>query len=165
MVILGIDPGTARIGYGLIRKDRSLSFMDAGLLHITANKQNDRLLQIHNELKIIIKKFSPELAAIETIFFSKNKKTAIDVAHARGVIVLTLTKMNVPIVEYTPPQVKQAVAGSGAADKKGVIKALEKILRIDFHGEPDDVSDAIAIALTASIDSSFRPSGISTKTT
>lgn len=163
MIILGIDPGTTRIGYGLIQKGRSLSFIDAGLLCITTKKQNGRLLQIHYELESVIRKFSPDLAAVETIFFSKNKKTAIDVAHARGVIVLTLAKMGVPIVEYTPPQVKQAVAGHGSADKKGIVQALEKILRIRFEDEPDDVSDAIAIALAAGIGSQILPTGASTK--
>lgn len=152
MIILGIDPGTTRIGYGIIRKDRALTCIESGLLDIHGNTLEEKLKDAYRSLSDLVEKFSPDLAALETIYFSKNKKTAIDVAHARGVMVLALSQQGIPLTEYTPQQVKQAVTGHGGSDKKAVTQVLSRLLRIDFGKEPDDVSDAVAIALTASLD-------------
>ena len=152
MIILGIDPGTTRIGYGIIKKDRALTCIESGLLGIHGDSLEEKLRSAHRALSGIITKFSPELAALETIYFGKNKKTAIDVAHARGVMVLALSQQGIPLTEYTPQQVKQAVTGHGGSDKKAMVQVLSRLLRIDFGNEPDDVSDAVAVALTASLD-------------
>lgn len=155
MVILGIDPGTVRTGYGVIDKDVSLQFLGAGLLETSAKNMHTQLLDMHRDLSRIIKKFSPALAAIESIYFNKNKKTAIQVSHARGVIIFTLALHGIPLSEYSPPQIKKAITGSGSADKQNISRVIEKILKIEFHNEHDDVSDAVAIALTAALDGSL----------
>lgn len=158
MIILGIDPGTTRIGYGIIRKDRAFTCLASGLLEIRGGTLEEKLKDTHRSLSELIRIHSPQLAALETIYFSKNKKTAIDVAHARGVMMLTLSTHHIPIAEYTPQQIKRAVTGYGSSDKKAVVQVLAKLLKIDFGSAHDDVSDAVAIALTAGLDSSFSTS-------
>lgn len=155
MVILGIDPGTTRAGYGVVKSGQSLQYVDAGLLKIESRHTAERLFEIHQDLSRIIKEFSPSGAAIESIYFNKNKKTAIDVSHARGIILFTLVSHKIPFVEYSPSQVKRAISGTGSAQKEHITRVLEKILKIEFENEHDDVSDALAIALTAALDTSF----------
>lgn len=152
MIILGIDPGTTRIGYGIIKKERTLTCLASGLLEIKGGALREKLEDTHRSLTELLRTYSPELAALETIYFSKNKKTAIDVAHARGVIMLTLAEHRILIAEYTPQQVKRAVTGYGSSDKKAVIQVLARLFGLDFGSAHDDVSDAVAIALTASLD-------------
>lgn len=150
--ILGIDPGFARIGYGFIKKDKDkLETIDFGCIETDKKLEfSERLFQLHNELEKIIKKNKPDIIAIEKLFFFKNLKTAIDVAQARGVIMLTAKQAKTQIQEYTPLEVKQAVTGYGRADKTQVAKMVELVLKLKKMPKLDDTVDALAIAITAS---------------
>lgn len=149
MRILGIDPGVAIVGFGLIESDRGQQRMlqygaittQAGLPLAT------RLVQIGNDLEQLITQFKPDEIAIEELFFSKNITTGIAVAHGRGVILYTAEKMRVPIYEYTPMQVKQAVVGYGLAEKKQVMDMTRRLLKLKSVPRPDDAADALAIAI------------------
>lgn len=151
MIILGIDPGTAITGYGIIKQERNeLSCLDFGC--ITTNSaltQAKRLEQIRKKLKKIIKKHSPDASAVEQLFFAKNTKTALAVAHARGVVLETLSASGVPVSEFTPPQVKQAVTSYGKADKLQVQKMVQLLLSLNNIPKPDDAADALAVAICA----------------
>ncbi|MDP2696235.1 MAG: crossover junction endodeoxyribonuclease RuvC [bacterium] len=147
MKILGIDPGTSRIGYGLVN-DRPLTLINYGVLEIT-DKGNDKLLVLASGLEKLILDAKPDLAAVEKIFFSTNRKTAIDVAQARGVILYCLLKHKIAIREYGPQEVKMAVTSYGLADKKAVAKMVTKLLNVQEISGHDDASDALAIAITA----------------
>jgi len=119
MIILGIDPGTATTGYGIIKKTRALECVCYGLIQTDASSTPaQRLKKLNNELAKLIKKYQPEVLAIENLYFFKNLKTAMPVSQAKGVILLTAAKKNLPIHEFTPPQVKMAVSGYGNAEKK-----------------------------------------------
>ena len=149
MRILGIDPGVAIVGFGLIESERGQQRMlqygaittQAGLPLAT------RLVQIGNDLEQLITQFKPDEIAIEELFFSKNITTGIAVAHGRGVILYTAEKMQVPIYEYTPMQVKQAVVGYGLAEKKQVMDMTRRLLKLKAVPRPDDAADALAIAI------------------
>jgi len=149
MRIIGIDPGTAIIGWGIVEENGgNLSAIAYG--HITTEKGLDsaeRLFTLANELETVLKFHTPEEAAVEELFFSTNVKTAIAVAQARGVILLTLRRFGVNIVGYTPNQVKQSVTGYGSADKRQVQLMTKNILHLSAIPKPDDTADAIAIAL------------------
>lgn len=157
--ILGIDPGFGRVGYGIIEQVnvRDLPHRQAGWQAVgfgcieTSPKKSfvDRLAEIHNELEKIIKKYQPSRLAVEQIFYFKNAKTVIEVAQARGVIILTGVENNLPIDEFTPLQVKQAVTGYGRAEKGQLQKIMAVILGIKEKIKSDDAADALAIALTA----------------
>ena len=145
MIVLGIDPGSKRIGYGLIEKTGGkLKLIEANLLVHPKN-----LLEIKNQVSFLIEKFSPESLAVEKVFFSKNQKTALEVSEARGVIILSALEKNLPIREFTPNEVKSAVAGYGLASKKAVAKMVRLTLNEPTLKVIDDVSDALAIAITA----------------
>lgn len=146
MKILGIDPGTSRIGYGLIT-DRPLKLLDYGVIEIK-EKTNKKFLLLAEEFKKIVDEFKPDIAAMEKIFFAKNQKTAIEVAQARGIMMFILLEKKIPVSEYGPQEVKRAVTNYGLADKKGVAKLVGKMLGISLTGH-DDASDALAIAITA----------------
>jgi len=157
MVILGIDPGTATTGYGVIKilskkgkKTRALKCLKFGCIK-TEPKDNfpKRLLILSREIKKLVKIHRPKLAAIESLFFFKNQKTVIRVSEATGVIILILEKMRVPIIEYSPLQVKKFLTKNGRADKKDVQKKVEKILKIKDAALKDDAADALALALYA----------------
>jgi crossover junction endodeoxyribonuclease RuvC len=151
MIILGIDPGITRIGYGLIKKEKNnYKLIEAGLINTEKEPINSRLIKIEKEFKNIIKKHKPNLIGLEKIFFSKNKKTAMKVSEARGVIMLVLTKKNIPFFEITPNEAKISVTGIGNADKKAVAKMISYILKIDTQKYIDDTTDALAIAIAAS---------------
>lgn len=149
MRILGIDPGVAIVGFGLIEAERGQQRMlqygaintDAGL-PLAA-----RLLQIGRDMEELITRFSPDEIAIEELFFSKNITTGIAVAHGRGVILYTAEKMQLPIYEYTPLQVKQAVVGYGLAEKSQVMDMVRRLLKLKAIPRPDDAADALAIAI------------------
>ncbi len=149
MRILGIDPGVAIVGFGVIESDRGQQRMiqygaittQAGLPLAT------RLVQIGNDLEQLIDQFKPDEIAIEELFFSKNITTGIAVAHGRGVILYTAEKMQVPIYEYTPMQVKQAVVGYGLPEKKQVMDMTRRLLKLKAIPRPDDAADALAIAI------------------
>jgi len=149
MIILGIDPGTAIVGYGVVSSDKSrLDVLDYGA--ITTDKslpQAERLLIIKKALDKIIKKHKPQVMAVETLFFFKNIKTAIKVSEARGVILATGEENGLLMVEFTPLQVKIATVGYGRADKDQVQKMVKIILSLKETPKPDDVTDALAIAI------------------
>ena len=149
MVILGIDPGYAIVGYGLVYYDK-YKFQPLGHGVITTNSKTPmplRLLEIYNDLNEIIKKAKPDCVAVEKLFFNTNAKTAIDVAQARGVILLCLQAENIPIYEYTPLQIKQSVTGYGRAEKKQVMEMTKSILRLKEVAKPDDAADALAVCI------------------
>ena len=147
MKILGVDPGTNRIGYGLIT-DRPLKMIDYGVLEIKDSSRK-KFLTLAERFTKLLDKLKPDLAAVEKIYFAKNQKTAMEVAQARGIIIYLLLKKKIAIAEYGPQEVKSAVTGYGLADKKAVAKLTAKILQIDQLRGHDDASDALAIAITA----------------
>ena len=148
MIILGIDPGTAKTGFGIIKKTRKLIWINHGCITTSTDLSTaDRLNKIYKELSSLIKKYKPNIVAVEDIFFFKNLKTAIKVSQARGVILLTAAKAKVKITEYTPLQVKQAVACYGRADKAQVQKMVKTLLNLKEIPKPDDAADALATAI------------------
>ena len=149
MVILGIDPGVATLGLGVINAERHKNtLIQYGTITTPAGiPLASRLLQISNDMEELIHLFQPDEMAIEELFFSTNITTGISVAHGRGVILLAAEKLGVPIFEYTPIQVKQAVAGYGKADKKQVMLMTQRLLHMNRIPRPDDAADALAIAI------------------
>lgn len=148
-IILGIDPGLADTGYGLILKNgHEISLISYGCIKTSKkNSSAQRLKKINQELTSLIKKFKPTEMAVEQLFFCKNTKTALAVGQARGVIIFTAIENNLPIFEFTPLQVKQAVTSYGRAEKKQVQEMVKRLLRLKACPEPDDAADALAIAL------------------
>lgn len=151
MIILGIDPGTVRIGYALLNKDGGAASLIAfGCLELGDFKeQAGRLKALSGLIYNLIRSHRPEIMAIEKLFFGKNAKTALSVAEARGVIINSAASLNLQILELHPLQIKTAVAGSGSADKKQVQKMICQLLKLPKVPEPDDAADAIAIGLAA----------------
>ena len=149
MRILGIDPGIAIVGFGLIESNRgSVRMLQYGAVTTEAGLPlATRLVQIENYITALIAQLKPDEIAIEELFFSKNITTGIAVAHGRGVILCTAERLGVPIFEYTPMQVKQAVAGYGLADKKQVMDMTKRLLKLKAVPKPDDAADALAIAI------------------
>ena len=150
MKILGIDPGMAIVGYGMIniQKDEKIKLLTSGSIQ-TDKKLDDskRLLEIYNDLSQIIEKYRPDQASVEQLFFFKNQKTIIPVAEARGVILTVLEKYNIPTHSYTPMEVKQVLTGYGRAEKKEVEQMVKITLGTDNLPHLDDTIDAIAIAI------------------
>ena len=149
MIILGIDPGFAITGYGLIAvKGRVMSHVADGVIR---TKEGDlhykRLLQVAKALQAVIKRYKPHFAVIEELFVYKNVKTAMKVGEARGVILLTLARMHVPIFELSPLQIKQSLTGYGRATKTQMQKMVQRVLRLDTPPQPDDAADALAAAI------------------
>lgn len=152
IIILGIDPGFADTGYGLIKKNGNhLSFISAGSIK-TPSRQNfaDRLNTIYKNINKLIEEYQPDLVGVEKLYFAKNVKTALDVGQARGVIMLALAQNKVPFLELTPLQVKQSISASGAASKRQVGLMVKTILCLKSVPEPDDAADALAVAIGAS---------------
>lgn len=149
MRILGIDPGIAIVGFGLIESNRgSVRMLQYGAVTTEAGLPlATRLVQIENDMTALIAQLKPDEIAVEELFFSKNITTGIAVAHGRGVILCTAERLGVPIFEYTPMQVKQAVAGYGLADKKQVMDMTKRLLKLKAVPKPDDAADALAIAI------------------
>ncbi len=149
MVILGIDPGYAIVGCGIVRYERNI-FSLMGYGAITTDKDmpfNRRLKKIYDDLTELIDKFKPDAVSIERLYFNTNQKTAIDVAQARGVIVLAIENSGIPIYEYTPLQVKQSIVGYGRAEKVQVQEMTKMFLHLDKIPKPDDAADALALAI------------------
>ncbi|MCL1830429.1 MAG: crossover junction endodeoxyribonuclease RuvC [Oscillospiraceae bacterium] len=149
MKIVGLDPGYATVGYGAVDHiNTSFKLIDYGVI-TTAAKQpfERRLMKIADELTEILTRVKPEAVAIEKLYFTSNHKTVIDVAQARGVITLAVTKADVPIFEYTPLQVKQSVVGYGRAEKHQVMEMTRIILSLKEIPKPDDAADALAVAI------------------
>jgi crossover junction endodeoxyribonuclease RuvC len=149
MIIFGIDPGIATTGYGIIeKKGNSHTLLDYGVI-ITKKETpfSKRLLLLASDLATIIKTYNPETIAIEDLFFNNNAKTAMVVAQARGVIMLTAEQSNASVFSYTPLQVKSAVTGHGFADKKQVQYMVRRLLNLQKTPRPDDAADALALAI------------------
>jgi crossover junction endodeoxyribonuclease RuvC len=150
MLVLGIDPGTATTGYGLVREtdQGSLEVVDYGAILTPAGLEPEKRLQLlYDRIIDIILLHRPDSGAVEKLFFRRNVTTAISVGQARGVILLAMTQHQMPVAEYTPMQVKQAVSGYGGADKHQVQVMVQVILALQDLPKPDDAADALAIAL------------------
>ena len=149
MVVLGIDPGVATIGFGLIDARRGKNtLLQYGVITTPAGiPLSQRLLQISRDMDQLLDRFKPDEMAVEELFFTKNITTGIAVAHGRGVILLAAEKAGVPIFEYTPMQVKQAVVGYGGAQKRQVMDMTRRLLGMKELPRPDDAADALAIAI------------------
>jgi crossover junction endodeoxyribonuclease RuvC len=147
--ILGIDPGTATTGWAVVEeKNRNPRLIACGCVNTSKLKSDaDRLVEIGRDIALLIKKYRPDEAAIEDLFFFKNLKTAITVAQARGVILYEIKKNKTPLFSYTPLQVKQALTGYGRADKNQIQEMVKNILRLKCIPKPDDAADAVAIAI------------------
>ena len=148
---LGIDPGTATTGYGLVRlmRDGELVAVSYGVISTPKDETaSARLEMLFDQLNDLIKENKPDTAAVEKLFFQSNVKTALAVGQARGVIMLCLQKAGIETFEYTPNEVKQAVAGYGGADKRQVQDMVRALLQLDSIPKPDDAADALAIAIT-----------------
>jgi len=156
MIILGIDPGTASTGYGVVEKIKNqkskkltLKCLDYGVIKTSPNSSpGERLRLINNELSKIIKRCRPHSMAVENIYFFKNWKTVIPVSQAEGVILLTAAKNRIPVYKFTPLQAKLVITGNGRAEKEDVQRNLKKILKLKEIPKPDDAADALAIAIT-----------------
>lgn len=155
MIILGIDPGTATTGYGVVRAKKmnckakhNLKCLDYGLIKTSPTwAMAERLKKLNNELSKLIKKHHPKALAVENIYFFKNLKTAMPVSQAKGVILLTAAKNKIPVYEFSPPQVKMIVTGYGKAEKIQVQKRIKRLFSLKEIPKPDDAADALAIAL------------------
>ena len=149
MVILGIDPGLAIVGYGVLEYEKSrFRVLDFGAIRTPAGmRTEDRLCKIHRGVNELIDRYRPSEMAVEELFFNRNVTTAIDVCQARGVILLAAKKHGVDIYEYTPLQIKQSVVGYGRAEKKQIIYMTHLLLRLPEPAKPDDTADALAVAI------------------
>lgn len=149
MRIIGIDPGYAIVGFGVLEYNRAqFQVVDYGAVTTPADMDfNSRLMEIYNDLCYILDKFRPDFLAIERLYFTSNQKTAIDVAQARGIVLLAARQRNIEVFEYTPLQVKQSVTGYGKAVKKQVQEMTTRILKLPEIPKPDDTADALAIAI------------------
>jgi crossover junction endodeoxyribonuclease RuvC len=150
MIVLGIDPGLARMGYGVLEKTGNKT------VHVTHGcittsrdgvSAGARLNQLYMGLEKLFEEYRPGCAAVEKLFFSKNITSAMSVAEVRGIILLICEQENIPVTEYTPNQVKQAITGSGRADKKQVQEMIRRLLHLDEIPKPDDAADGLSIAL------------------
>lgn len=158
MRILGVDPGIARTGWGLIEvqsaKCKAQSF---GCVETSASlTAEQRLKRIYDSVEVIIKRYNPDVLAVEELFFNTNTKTAFIVGQARGVVLLVAAQNNIPIAVYTPLQVKIAVTGYGRADKNQIGQMVKTILKLKSIPKPDDVTDALAVALTHAFSSRMK---------
>jgi len=150
MLVIGIDPGTAITGYGLVREEKNgkLKVVDYGVIQTPAKMpMPQRLLRLYRELSEITHLHQPASGAVEKLFFQKNVRTAISVGQGRGVAILALAEAEMPIAEYTPLEIKQAVAGYGGADKAQIQYMVKAILELDEIPKPDDAADALAVAI------------------
>ncbi len=150
MLILGIDPGTAITGYGLVRENQpgQLEAVAYGVITTPAKTpMPERLMKLYAELNEILKLHPPDGSAVEELFFQRNVTTAISVGQARGVVLLALAQAGVPIADYKPMEIKQAVVGYGGADKRQVQEMVRMLLNLESIPRPDDAADALAVAI------------------
>ena len=149
MIILGIDPGIAIVGWGVVKyeKGRCTPIAYCSIQTKEGQKGEDRLSQVYDGICEIINKYHPDVMAVEELFWNTNQKTGIVVAEARGVILLAVRRAGIPIFEYTPLQVKQAIVGYGRAEKKQVIMMVTSFLGLKEPPKPDDTADALAVAI------------------
>lgn len=157
-IIIGFDPGLADTGFGVIEAaGNKLTCLAYGSIKTPAKRPlPERLLTIHNEITQLLKKYKPKLVAVEQLFFSRNVSTALIVGQARGIILLAAEQHKLPVVEFTPPQVKQAVSAYGAAGKAQIQRMVKVILGLKEIPKPDDAADALAIAICGSGNMSTR---------
>lgn len=150
MIVIGVDPGLARVGYGVVSADRrNLSPLAYGCIGTGPGDgpRQDRIRTIYDEISRILESFRPDELAIEQLFFSRNTTSAMQVAEVRGVILLAAGQRGIPVAEYTPNRVKQAVTGSGKADKQQVQEMIRRLLSLDAIPKPDDAADGLSIAV------------------
>jgi len=150
MLAIGIDPGTAITGYGLVKEeeDGSLTVVDYGVIQTSAeDAMPDRLVQLYQQLKQVISLHNPQSGAVEKLFFARNVRTALSVGQARGVALLALAESSLSIAEYSPNEIKQAVVGYGGADKNQVQMMVQALLDLEQVPQPDDAADALAVAI------------------
>jgi crossover junction endodeoxyribonuclease RuvC len=149
VLVLGVDPGLATTGYGLVREIKgSLQAVCYGVVTTAPNQPlPQRLQQLHRELSALIQKYQPDEGAIEELFFSSNVRTAMSVGQARGIVLLALADANVPVTDYAPLTVKQAVSGFGGADKAQMQTTVKFLLQLEDVPRPDDAADALAVAI------------------
>jgi crossover junction endodeoxyribonuclease RuvC len=157
MRILGLDPGLARVGYGIIEVEgrgagrsngRGQRLLDCGMIRTLPDRaEGERMVEIAADLRLLLRRWRPDLAAVEKFFFYRSS-TTISVVQARGVLIMTLARFRVPVVEYPPMQVKLALAGHGHAEKNEVLAAVMRELNLADPPRPDDAADALAVALT-----------------
>jgi crossover junction endodeoxyribonuclease RuvC len=150
MRVLGLDPGTASTGYGVIEADNGrLSLITYGVIKTPAGEESSvRLQMIFEAVNELIDKFRPDSAGVEEVFFGRNITTAINVGQARGVLLLALANANIPIGEYSPPKIKDTVTGYGKADKAQVQLMVRNLLDLEETPRPDDAADGLAVAIT-----------------
>lgn len=163
MIVMGIDPGLATVGFGIVQTalGRDMKAVEYGAVLTPAGmKVEDRLLEIYQNVDELCKTYRPDAAAVEKLYFNTNEKTAINVSQARGVIILALRKNNVPIFEYTPLQIKQALTGYGRAEKKQIMYMVRTLLKLCEEPKPDDTADALAAAICHVYSSSSALFGI-----
>jgi len=149
LIILGIDPGSYNVGYGILQVEKR-KIVAAGCDTIVTNSKAplaERLVEIQSGMNKIISEYKPDIAVVETIFYGKNIKSAFTLGHARGVILLSLAQHNIEIVEYSPREVKKSVVGNGNASKEQVEYMVQKILNLSTKPKTEDAADALAIAL------------------
>jgi crossover junction endodeoxyribonuclease RuvC len=150
MLAIGIDPGTAITGYGLVREEQDgrLSVVDYGVI-LTSPEEDmpERLIQLYHNLREIINLHNPETGAVEKLFFARNVRTALTVGQARGIAMLALAESGVSLAEYSPNEIKQAVAGYGRASKVQVQRMVQALLELEETPQPDDAADALAVAI------------------
>lgn len=151
MIVLGIDPGTAALGYGIVEQDGALRAVDHGWLETSPETpMPERLLAIHHLVRDLIERHRPDVLAIERVYFSRNAQTAFAVGQSRGVVLLAAAETGIGVREATPSEVKAAVAGHGGADKTQVARMVQLLLGMASPPTPDDAADALAIAIWAS---------------
>jgi crossover junction endodeoxyribonuclease RuvC len=150
MRILGLDPGTATVGYGIVEdRDGQVAAVTFDVIRTSPKESPGRRLAIiYDALNELLAQYKPEAAAIEEIFFGRNITTAISVGQARGVLLLALTQAGIPVAEYSPPKIKEAVSGYGKASKQQVQFMVQNMLNLDEIPQPDDAADGLAVALT-----------------
>ncbi|MCZ7382653.1 MAG: crossover junction endodeoxyribonuclease RuvC [Candidatus Methanoperedens sp.] len=149
MIVIGIDPGLATVGFGVIRTEKNnITPVSYGAIRTSAEKQApQRLLEIYTGVSELFGKYVPSAVAVEKLFFNKNVTNAMSVSEARGVIVLAAEQNHIPVFEYTPNEVKQAITGSGRADKKQMQEMIKRLLNLSEIPRPDDAADGLSIAL------------------
>lgn len=162
MVILGIDPGIATTGFGVCRKVKDrFEYVACGVIETSKGQRVEaRIRHVHDSVVKLIETYHPDVLSIEELFFANNQKTVINVAQARGVILLAAEERGIPIFEYTPLQVKQSVVGFGRAEKRQVMEMIRILFRLPGVPRPDDAADALAIALTHGYRSSNKISSL-----
>lgn len=162
VITLGIDPGTAICGFGVVSLDgASLRMIDAGCVRTRTNDSDaDRLSQLYAALRALIAEHRPERVGIERLFFQRNVQTAMVVGQARGVALLAAAEAGLPIDEPTPNEIKQTICGNGSADKQQVASMVERLLGVSLAGVPDDATDALAIAIGCAYRAAAAPKAI-----